>query len=165
MFFGLKLCLCFNNFVQIFIMFNLCCITQVQTDLESKIKIIPESKIHSDYLQSVMNAVLEPSTCHRQHHCFRLFFSSFSGVTTCTDQSQPKKAMGKYPLLRFIIPGAAHPSHCYLQCSVPTNTHIHRVLPSLKQTSDDSFPAKSYIITGLKTDSGLPHGGSVAHRV
>jgi len=33
-----------------------------------------------------MNAVLEPSTCHKQHHC-----SSFSGVNTCTDQFQPKK--------------------------------------------------------------------------
>lgn len=113
------------------------------------------------YIQTT-NAVLEPSSCHR---CFRLFFSCFSGVTTCTDQSRLKKATGKYPLLRFIIPGAAHPSHCYLQCSVPTNTHIHRVLLSLKQTSDDSFPAKSYIIAGLKPDSGLPHGGSAAHRV
>ncbi len=62
-------------------------------------------------------------TFHWQHHCFRLFFSSFSGVTTCTDHSEPEKATGKYPLSRFIVPSTARSSHCCLQFPVPTNTH------------------------------------------
>lgn len=78
-----------------------------------------------------MNAVLEPSSCH---HCFRLFFSCFSGVTTCNWSITAEKSNGKIPTFAF-----HHPRRCspipLLSPVLCANKHTHTQSSTLSETN------------------------------
>ncbi len=107
-----------------------------------------------------MNAVLEPST-----DSITASVSSLAAFKEWTlaqiNQSRKKQRENTHFHVSSSPALLAHPTA--VSSSLCQQTHT--VLPSLKQPNDDSFPAMSYIITGLETDCDLPHEGSAAHRV